>query len=377
MLKKIILFLSILFLSTYTLIFAESIKIMSLGDSITAGHTYQNYRKPLQRMLKDSGNDVNFVGLYMDNFNEAYLDKPSFYSAIWGIRADTINLYYIKSWMENANPDVILLHIGTNDLWQGRTVGATVDSLSSMIDKIRDENPTVVIFLAQIIKMNNPLVNENILQYNNEIETLIENKSTFQSPIYLVDQNDGFDLSIMSYDGVHPNIIGDEFMAKNWYEALIQTNVCEAPNEPISTNISLGKSTTTNSEYIYAKASNATNGNQNDAWIGFSYEDNAQYIEVDLGNTYKIKRFELMHYSISDTTNWFNTREYYIEISDDHENWSRVITQSNLDSGTSLHDALDFTARYVKLVITNPNGYGLEAYNYVFIRKFSVFGYSL
>ena len=49
---------------------------------------------------------------------------------------------------------------------------------------------------------------------------LVADKDWPESPLTLVDQYSGFDPSTMTYDGTHPNAVGDARMADRWFEKL-------------------------------------------------------------------------------------------------------------------------------------------------------------
>ena len=42
-----------------------------------------------------------------------------------------------------------------------------------------------------------------------------------QPPVFLVDQFVDFDAQTETYDGIHPNDLGEEKMAQRWFEAII------------------------------------------------------------------------------------------------------------------------------------------------------------
>ena len=369
MFKKLTLLLVLLSFSSSMPLYAEEIKIIAIGDSITAGTATENYRKPLGLMLEENNCNTKFVGAYNDYFS-TFTSK---HSAIWGIRADTVDNYYINQWIDSANPDVALIHLGTNDFLQGQSPSSTINDLSKIIDKMRAVKPNITIFLAQIIQTTNIAVSSKITIFNNQIPVLIQEKSTEQSPIYIVDQSSGFNPSVLSYDGVHPNIDGDKVMATQWYDALMKANICEAPVVTLLRNLALDKPTTTNSPYIYGAASQATNGIlTTGGWFGFSYDDIPQYIQVDLESVNTIKRFELTHFTPS--SNYYNTRAYEIQVSVNGNHWDTIVSADNLDTGTTNHNTEEVEARYIRLIMTNPNAYGLNSFNYAIIREFKILG---
>jgi lysophospholipase L1-like esterase len=49
---------------------------------------------------------------------------------------------------------------------------------------------------------------------------LVTDKNQAESPIALADQYTGFDPATMTYDGTHPNAVGESRMADRWFEHL-------------------------------------------------------------------------------------------------------------------------------------------------------------
>lgn len=194
-------------------------RIMPLGDSIThQSSSSESYRYFLWRQLSDAGFDVDFVGGQMGS----YVGEPPNYDfdqnheghANW--TADEI-AGSVAGWASTNYPDIVLLHAGTNDLRRGQGVDNALEDLGRIIDNLRSVNPNVKILLAQII----PSVGyeDQIDQLNALLPNLVAQKSSGQSPIYLVDQNTGFSLSD-TYDGIHPNSSGDSKLAQRWFDTL-------------------------------------------------------------------------------------------------------------------------------------------------------------
>ena len=195
----------------------KTIKIMPLGDSITeSSEGHASYRYYLWQHLMESGHRVDFVGsqhgvsgrkLRHDDFDQDH-------EAHSGWRADEI-LVNLKGWATSTQPDIVLIHLGHNDLWQGESVTSTVEDLSAIIDTLRQVNPKVKILLAQIIPSTLPKFN-TITTLNQEIAKLASTKTMIQSPVALVDQFTGFNPSSETWDGVHPNDSGEVRMADKW-----------------------------------------------------------------------------------------------------------------------------------------------------------------
>jgi lysophospholipase L1-like esterase len=132
-----------------------------------------------------------------------------------GWRADEI-VASLQVWAMQASPDIVLLHIGHNDLCQGQSVASTVMDIGNIIDVLRMVNPRIHILLAQLIASSDC----GIPTLNAKLPALVAEKNRTDSPITLVDQYTGFDATTMTFDGTHPNAIGDSRMADRWLEKL-------------------------------------------------------------------------------------------------------------------------------------------------------------
>ncbi|MCA9912941.1 MAG: putative Ig domain-containing protein, partial [Anaerolineae bacterium] len=199
----------------------ETVKIMPLGDSITHGRwdptlnqVFDSYRWELSQMLDTGGYSYDFVG----SANKAYVhsDFDTDNEGHSGWRADQI-AGSVEGWVYTYQPDVVLLHIGTNDLSAGQSVASTITDIQNIITRILNQNPNVTILLAQII----PYVGGEALvaDLNDNIATLVS-MSTVQSPIIIVDHETGFNATTMTYDGTHATPAGEAHMAAAWYGAL-------------------------------------------------------------------------------------------------------------------------------------------------------------
>jgi len=200
---------------------ANPVKIMPLGDSITQMYAdHDSYRRPLWHMLQSGGFIVDFVGSQNLNKNgpPPHPDFDMDHEGHSGWRADEI-LTQIENWATTFQPDIVLIHLGSNDIFQYQSNSSTIFELGQIIDKLRLVNPNIKILLAQII----PSIYEAnaIIDFNQRLPGLAASQNTPQSPVVVVDLWTGFSLSLDMYDGVHPNDAGDQKMAERWYAALV------------------------------------------------------------------------------------------------------------------------------------------------------------
>jgi lysophospholipase L1-like esterase len=196
------------------------VRVMPVGDSITDGQVGRNsYRYFLYRKLIDAGYGVDFVGgrIRNDVGDPANFDYDQNHEGHSGWRADNI-LENIVNWVQSYNPEIVLLHIGTNDIWRGDSVASTVAEVAGIIDAIRGVNSNIEIVLAQII----PLVNyePQIAAFNSDLATMAAGKVTDGANVTVVDMHSNFSLNDDTFDGVHPNNSGAGKMADRWFDAL-------------------------------------------------------------------------------------------------------------------------------------------------------------
>jgi len=198
---------------------SATVKIMPLGDSITESSKDQNsYRFYLWHSLIDKGYHPNFVGS-QEGVGHGLPANPDFdmdHEGHSGWRADEI-LNHIQGWATSTSPDVVLLHIGTNDICQEQSVGSTVADIGGIIDVLRTVNPRIRVLLAQLIDSSEcpPAA------LNAKLPGLVADKNRAESPIGIVDHYSGFDPATMTSDGTHPNASGDSHMADRWFEKLV------------------------------------------------------------------------------------------------------------------------------------------------------------
>lgn len=231
----------IIFLSLWSSFSHATPRIMALGDSITnGGQGFASYRYPLYFDLLANSYDVNFVGnrntVYLGDvagnpdlalYPDYYLSFDRDHEGYWGQTTDYVLNNVIDAVMPVNQPDVVLIHLGTNDLGQSGAAGVAqaVNNLPQIIQRIRNYRPMVRILLAQLIPIG-PGTGyfsnaAQVAVLNSEIVNIAASTNTAESPVIVVDLNSGFDISShMQGDGLHPNLAGEVFMATAWLAAL-------------------------------------------------------------------------------------------------------------------------------------------------------------
>lgn len=201
----------------------SAVKIMPLGDSITEGNPdHPTYRYYLWKQLQAAGYDsseVDFIGSKTGTRNGTppFPDFDQDYEAYTGALSEYIahQVYYAA---QEEAPDIVLMHIGTNDAIQDWSASGTMNWIKHAISNIRTFNPNVTILVAKLIPNNVAL--ENVQAINAAIPGMIAQTSTSQSKVIAVDQYSGFSVPTDTFDGVHPDSSGDQKIATKWFNAL-------------------------------------------------------------------------------------------------------------------------------------------------------------
>ena len=215
-----------------SLLNAATINILPLGDSITQGgkndREEYTYRYPLFCMLKDAGVDFNFIGSlktglhanakWPDYKGDAFdLDHEGHYG--WKTAKVWENLEaWSKKW--EAKPDIAIIHLGTNDQGAADYVKEVQEPMIKMIEFLRQQNPKVIILIAQL-NMNS----KGALAIRPLYDHIGNEMSTKESPIHIVHGYKGWHenpkhAESHTFDWAHPNPAGQKKMAEDWFAVL-------------------------------------------------------------------------------------------------------------------------------------------------------------
>lgn len=222
-----------------------SVKIAPIGDSITRGgleadSPYPSYRYYLWTMLRNGGYDVDFVGSTTEpNFQNFMFDQDhdGYSGYTTGTLADDMDRI-----LTGYTPDIVLLYIGTNDVLHPVPMKDRIGNVDRIVSSLRQKNPNVRIVLAQISPTADAFRNTNsgLDEYNAELLSYAQRKTSVASPIVIVDMNTAWSTTMFNQeDGVHPNTEGDIQLAQRWANALISTGMItttvptQAPVPPV------------------------------------------------------------------------------------------------------------------------------------------------
>jgi hypothetical protein len=205
-------------------------KILPLGDSITYGDKSSDkagYRSQLFKLIVAPNQKVTFTGSRSNG--PAQVSGKPFPSMHEGHPGWTIDPGYntnpdfdggisqlIPSPALDARPHIILLCIGTNDLF-ARDTANMAKRLDVLLDKIVVSAPGSLLVLAQITPLSSS--NAALTAYNAKIPGIIQTRAAAGQHIIGVDMST-LPKSGLYSDGTHPNDSGYAYMANVWYTAI-------------------------------------------------------------------------------------------------------------------------------------------------------------
>lgn len=195
------------------------LRVMPLGDSITQGSRHhESYRRDLWRRLATDGYAVDFVGSSRRNRGgwSRHDDFDQDHEGHWGWQVDEL-LEKLDAWIAAARPDIVLVHLGSNDALRGEEAAQTEAELRDLVARLRAANPSVSILLAELIPARGA---DTAIR---DLNTRIRELGALDRPearLLVVDHFTDFDPNRHTYDGVHPNGEGARLMADRWYATL-------------------------------------------------------------------------------------------------------------------------------------------------------------
>jgi lysophospholipase L1-like esterase len=218
-------------------------KIMPLGNSITLGYQdpqpeyFNGYRKPLKQLLDQNGLKFDFVGsLSHGNFNDIeHEGHGGWHAKHWHNNKKYSIADSIMKFLNQNPPDIVLLHIGTNDIgeyfmtspFNDNTIDTTVADISGLIDSIYLFDPEIQIIIAKIIdRIDDPSTSEvneydTTLAFNTALANMVNNRILSGDNLKLVDMETTLVYPDDLIDDAHPNDGGYDKMAVTWFEGVM------------------------------------------------------------------------------------------------------------------------------------------------------------
>ncbi|MBI3878789.1 MAG: tandem-95 repeat protein [Verrucomicrobia bacterium] len=217
----------------------SAIKVMPLGDSITEGGGFSSpypgaYRVRLWADLAAAGLNVDFVGSGSNGPAELG-DKDHEGHSGWLIGPDVpVNqngLYNsLGTWLSNAQPHVVLLLIGANDVIQNYDFANAPTRLANLIDRIHAVSSNTHVIVSSLTPFRDTDLYNRSKSLNAQMPGIVAARQAAGKRISFVDGTEAmtrFDLT----DGIHPTTNGYSQLGDFWFGALLPVITCSAPPE--------------------------------------------------------------------------------------------------------------------------------------------------
>ncbi|WP_306212482.1 SGNH/GDSL hydrolase family protein [Actinoplanes sp. RD1] len=192
---------------------AEPVRIMPLGASITYGYGSSDgngYRGRLyERLTRDAGMNVDFVGSQRSG---RLRDRD--HEGHPGWRIDQIAAH-AGEWLAAYRPDVVIMHLGTNDMIQDYRSATAPERLAALCREIVRRDPGVTVYVSSLVASTDTAVDGRIDAFNARLPGVL---AGLPQVVY-VDQHAAMDRRELS-DEVHPTDQGYREIADAWYAAM-------------------------------------------------------------------------------------------------------------------------------------------------------------
>jgi len=228
------------FLTVYN---KQTSNILCLGNSLTNGtNKYNSYRRDLWQMLAAAHYNFDFIGSWNKHHMGGAVPDDDFDTDHDGHSGWTIDNMFtppgwdslrgnINKWLTDYKPDIVLIELGTNDVFQCVKVADMINKLDQLVKTLRKKNNKIKIFIAQIPPLgqqwaakklcSTPIPYEDVIKdLNKQIGLYSQGANTKSSPVHAVDQFNGVNPATDMYDDIHPNDKGEKAMAQRWFDAI-------------------------------------------------------------------------------------------------------------------------------------------------------------
>ncbi|MFF6772589.1 ricin-type beta-trefoil lectin domain protein [Streptomyces sp. NPDC012637] len=191
------------------------LRVMPLGDSITWGvgsSTGNGYRGPLWDRLAADGHPLDFVGTgragsMSDPDNEGH--SGYLIEQIAALADASLTRY---------RPNVVTLHIGTNDLNRSHQVSTATARLKSLVGRITAAAPDATVLVASLVVSTSGSEEQYRAAYNQAIPQIVSEAQAAGKRVAFVDMS-GLNTADLA-DALHPNDSGYRKMADAFHRGV-------------------------------------------------------------------------------------------------------------------------------------------------------------
>ena len=196
---------------------SQDLRLMPLGDSITSGFRSSDnngYRGALQNQLATAVTSLDFAG----SIRDGSMRDPQ-HQGHSGWRIDQVAGIATGA-LQAYRPNVVTLHIGTNDMGQNYDVGGAPNRLAALIDQTFNAAPDATVIVATLINSGDSAIESRILAYNSTIPGIVQARANAGKHILMVDMSSVTSTDLYPGDPLHPSDSGYRKMAGIWNDGV-------------------------------------------------------------------------------------------------------------------------------------------------------------
>ena len=193
------------------------LRVMPLGASSTVGKgspETAGYRGPLQELLARDGVDVDLVGSLRDG-PDSVPDRD--HEGRSGITLEAME-ERVAGWVRQAQPDVVLLHNGTNDLLLGASAAETADRLTAVLDAVYQVSDAHVVVAGVWAPL--PDERRDRAEFARLSRVVVDEQRARGRSATFVDTSDLLAPDELA-DGLHPDAEGYRRIAEMWEREIL------------------------------------------------------------------------------------------------------------------------------------------------------------
>ncbi|WP_062354088.1 FG-GAP-like repeat-containing protein [Herbidospora yilanensis] len=198
-----------------------ALRVMPLGDSITHGVGGNpggvGYRARLWDLLQDDTSTLDFVGS-VDSGQGHLPDTDHEGHPRWWV--SQIDALAAECAIARYRPNVVVLHIGTNDLANGQDHLTTLARFGDLINNIHDVAPLTTIIVSSLVPSTTAATNSRIALFNAYLATAVTTWLAEGKRVRLVSNGELEVTTADLADTLHPNNNGYRKMADAYHNEI-------------------------------------------------------------------------------------------------------------------------------------------------------------
>jgi hypothetical protein len=196
------------------------VRYLPVGDSITEGYPGElgGYRTLLwQQLVQQDGDDIDFVGSQSSGPPELG-DRDHEGHGGWciagscGGHPERAVAPKMQGWIRQYRPDIVSVHLGTNDLNKGADGVETARRMDHLLGSIYAADPDVQVILVKIVAGEQKPEQHAI--YAAALSTVASRYQTEGRRLTVVDMSRLLTMPTHFVDGIHPTQFGYDMMAR-------------------------------------------------------------------------------------------------------------------------------------------------------------------